>query len=89
MKQTKENIEMLKDVGLLMKVDKWSSARAKKTQDYGKKGDYIKLGLATGILLNEAVKIIIPKDTLSKKPYNIVRALKEMKQLAHMKGYDR
>ena len=30
---------------------------------------------------------IIPKDTTSKKPYNIVRALKEMKQYVQMKGY--
>jgi hypothetical protein len=89
MKETKENKQMLKDIGLLMRMDKWSSAQAKKTQSYGKKADYIKLGVATGVLLNEAVKIIIPKDTTSNKPYNIVRALKEMKQYIHMKGYDK
>jgi hypothetical protein len=89
MKETKENKQILKDVGLLMKMEKWSIAQAKKAQSYGKKGDYIKLSLATGVLLNEAVKIIVPKDNLSKKPYNIVRALKEMKQYVQMKGYSK
>ena len=89
MKQTKENTQMLKDVGLLMKMEKWATTQAKKTQSYGKKADYIKLSLSTGVLLNEAVKIIIPKPHSSGKLYNIIKELKAMKQLVHLKGYDK
>jgi hypothetical protein len=89
MKQTKENKQILKDVGLLMKVEKWSLAQAKSKSIYGKKADLMKLSIESGKLLNIAVKIIIPTDPQSKKPYNIVKALKEMKQFVHLKGYDR
>ena len=86
---TKEETALLKDVGFLMKMDKWSNERAKKTTNTKLKKHYHKIYIETGALINEVVKILSPKIVGDKKPYNLIKEIKMIKDIAHKKGYDK
>lgn len=86
---TKEQQVLLKDVGFLMKVEKYTENKAKKATNTKLKRHYHKLFVETGVLMNEVVKILSPKVVGDKKPYNIIKEIKKVKEVARKKGYDK
>lgn len=86
---TKEETALLKDVGFLIKVEKFANERAKKTTNTNHKKHYMKLFLDTGALMMEVVKILSPKIAGNKIQYNIRNEIKKIKDVAKKKGYDK
>ena len=86
---TKEETALLKDVGFLMKVEKYVKKRAQDTNNTNHKKHYMKIFTDAGALMMEVVKILSPKIAGDKKSYNVVNEIKKLKDVAKKKGYDK